>query len=206
MKKVHKGDADKAARAPDEEHARLEIGVALAGTDKVGGGIGDGPVEQPVGGGGHGQALGADLEWEDLAGDDPGDGTPGAGKEEDVEADKGDESLGRRVELVGGGLTSVGGQDTGVDEGDTDSRDNELADTHANSTPEEEWAATSLLNKVKTREGRDGVDNVSDEAIDEGAANVGIGKVGNTVVEDEVNTCELLERLECTSGKETLAN
>ena len=75
---VDEGDADEAEAAPDEEDLGLQVGVAGALVDHVGGGVGDGPVEEPVGGGGHGEGLGADLEGEDLAGDDPGDRTPGA--------------------------------------------------------------------------------------------------------------------------------
>ena len=75
---VDEGDADEAEAAPDEEDLGLQVGVAGALVDHVGGGVGDGPVEEPVGGGGHGEGLGADLEGEDLAGDDPGDWSPGA--------------------------------------------------------------------------------------------------------------------------------
>ena len=75
---VDEGDADEAEAAPDEEDLGLQVGVARALVDHVGGGVGDGPVEEPVGGGGHGEGLGADLEGEDLAGNDPGDRTPGA--------------------------------------------------------------------------------------------------------------------------------
>ena len=76
---VDEGDTDEAEAAPDEEDLGLQVGVARALIDHVGGGVGDGPVEEPVGGGGHGQRLGADLEGEDLASNDPGNGTPGGG-------------------------------------------------------------------------------------------------------------------------------
>jgi hypothetical protein len=47
---------------------------------------------------GHGQALGTGLERVQLAGNDPGDWSPGAGEEEDVDADEGNGStLGRKV-------------------------------------------------------------------------------------------------------------
>lgn len=68
---VDEGDAEEAAGEPDEEDLGLEVGVARAVVDEVGGGVGDGPVEEPVGGGGHGEALGTDLEREDLTRDDP---------------------------------------------------------------------------------------------------------------------------------------
>jgi hypothetical protein len=71
-------DADEAEAAPHEEDLGLKVRVAGTVVDHVRGGVGDGPVEEPVGGGGHGEGLGANLQWEDLAGDDPGDRTPRA--------------------------------------------------------------------------------------------------------------------------------
>lgn len=46
--------ADEAEAAPDEEHFRLQVCVALARVYHVGGRVGNGPVEEPVGGRGHG--------------------------------------------------------------------------------------------------------------------------------------------------------
>lgn len=87
-------DADEAEAAPDEEDLCAEVGVTGSGIDHVGSSaedllasaqrtvvrvwnlLSDGPVEKPVGGGGHGERLGAHLEREELTGDDPGDGTP----------------------------------------------------------------------------------------------------------------------------------
>ena len=70
--------------------------------DHVGGRVCDGPVEKPVAGCSHGKTLGTRLEREELAGDDPGDWTPGAGEEEDVNAHEGD---GRALswQIVGSG-------------------------------------------------------------------------------------------------------
>lgn len=76
---VDEGDADEAEAAPDEEDFGLQVGVARAGVDHVGRGVGDGPVQEPVGGGRHGEGFGAHFEREDLARHDPGDGAPGAG-------------------------------------------------------------------------------------------------------------------------------
>jgi hypothetical protein len=74
---VDEGDANEAEAAPHEEDLGLEVGVAGAVVDHVRGGVGDGPVEKPVGGGSHGEGLRADLQGEDLAGNDPSNGTPG---------------------------------------------------------------------------------------------------------------------------------
>lgn len=62
---------------PDEEDSGLQIALVLV--DHVRGRVGDGEVEEPVRGSRHGQALGTDLEREELAGDDPSDRTPGGG-------------------------------------------------------------------------------------------------------------------------------
>lgn len=45
---VDKRDAREAAREPDEEDLGLQVGVAVAEVDEVGGGVGDGPVEEPL--------------------------------------------------------------------------------------------------------------------------------------------------------------
>lgn len=46
-----------------------------------------------VGSGGHGETLGADLEWEYLASHDPSNWSPGGGKEEDEDTDESDGCL-----------------------------------------------------------------------------------------------------------------
>lgn len=74
---VDEGDAQETAAEPDEEDLGLEVGLAGTVVDEVGGRVGDGPVEEPVGGGGHTEGLGTGLEREDLASDDPSQGTPG---------------------------------------------------------------------------------------------------------------------------------
>ena len=90
---VDEGDADEAAGAPaallagvavrsgdvgefclpNEEHLGLEIAGILV--DHVRGSVRDGEVQEPVGGGRDRQALGTDLQREDLTGDDPSDRT-----------------------------------------------------------------------------------------------------------------------------------
>jgi hypothetical protein len=64
---VDKGDADEAETAPDEEDLGLQVGVAGAVVDHVGSRVGDGPVQEPVGGSGHREGLRADLQREDLS-------------------------------------------------------------------------------------------------------------------------------------------
>ena len=69
--KVHKRDTQEAAAEPDEEDLGLQIGVSGSPVDEVGSAVGDGPVQEPVCGGCHGEALGADFEGEDFASHDP---------------------------------------------------------------------------------------------------------------------------------------
>lgn len=47
---VDEGDAEEAGAKPDEEDLALQVGVALAVVDEVGGGVGDCPVEEPLAG------------------------------------------------------------------------------------------------------------------------------------------------------------
>jgi len=90
---VHESDTQEAASEPDEEDLRLQVCVSGTPVDEVRSGVRNCPVEKPVGGRGHGETLGADLERKDLTGHDPGDGTPGGGEEEDVDADECDAGL-----------------------------------------------------------------------------------------------------------------
>jgi hypothetical protein len=69
---VNKGDAQEAAAEPDEENLGLQVRIAGSIVDKVRGGEAECPVEEPVGGSGHGQRLGSDLERKDFSSDDPG--------------------------------------------------------------------------------------------------------------------------------------
>lgn len=90
---VDENHTDEAETTPDEEHLGLHVGIAGAAIHHVRGGVGNGPVEQPVGGGRDGETLGAGLEREQFAGHDPGNGAPGAGEEEDVDAHKCDQDF-----------------------------------------------------------------------------------------------------------------
>lgn len=186
---VNEDGADEAEATPDEEHLGLKVGVTGTTVHHVGGGVGDGPVEQPVGSGGDGKTLGTSLEGEQFTSNDPGDRTPGAGKEEDVDADKGDEDLVGDVVINGG----------------TDDGDDQLRHTHANGTEQQKRATTPLLDHVKTGEGRHDVDDVGDQGDHEGVLDAGVLEEGGAVVEDEVDTSELLQTLDGASGSETLA-
>lgn len=68
----------------------MKVGAFLV--DHVRCGVGNGPVEEPVGSCGHRETLRTGLEREHFTGDDPGDRSPRAGEEEDVDADESDSS------------------------------------------------------------------------------------------------------------------
>ncbi len=188
---IHKRRADQTESTPDEEHLGPQVRVAWTRVHHVGSSVGDGPVEQPVGGRGHGEGLGAGLEREKLSSDDPSNWAPRAGEEEDVDADESDQNLVRnKCTLAGGG---------------TDYGDDKLGDAHADSTEEEKRTTTPLLDHIKTWEGREDVDDVGDQADDERILNTRALEERSTVVEDEVDASELLQGLKTATGSETLA-
>lgn len=166
--------ANSTARAPEEEDLGLEVGISWSLIDQVWSGVTDGEVEKPVGGGGDGERLGTDLEWVELTGVNPADWSPGGSKEEDVEADEGNENL-------------VG--DIGIG-GNSDNGDNVLTDEHANCSHQQELTTTDTLNKPHTRDGGDDVDDVGDETDEESVLDSGRLEEGGSVVENEVDTGE----------------
>jgi hypothetical protein len=127
-----------------EEHLRLKVCVSFSFVDHVRCSIRERKVKQPIRRCCHGQSLGSDFQREQLAGDDPGDRTPGAGEEEDVEAYESDGDFLCGL-VVGAGDGSGDGDDV-------------LADAHADCAHEEEVAAAHLLDEVEAREGGDYVD------------------------------------------------
>lgn len=201
------GDADEAAAAPHEEYLGLQVGVARAVVDHVGGCVTDGEVEEPVGGRGHGQTFGTDLERVDLTGDNwfrlvkerdgregfsekltPCDGAPRGGEEENVDADEGDENL----------VGSVG------ENSDTDNGHDELTHTHADGAEEKEITTAHLLDHVDTGQGGDDIDQVGGKTDEERVVNARVLEELSTIVEDEVDTGQLLECLKTTSCQEPL--
>jgi hypothetical protein len=115
-------ETDEAEATPDEEHLGSKICVARAGIDKVWSRVGNGPIEEPIGGSRHGERFGPDLQWENLAGDHPSARAPRTSEEENVDADEGDEGI-----LAGLVSESYTG---------SDASHNELADGHSRSAEE----------------------------------------------------------------------
>lgn len=190
------GDADEASAEPDKEDFGLEIGEALAVVDQIGGGVGNGPVEEPVGSGGHAERLGTRGEGEDFAGDDPGERTPSAGEEEDEDADKGHGGLlaGNVLDEDVAVLVLAGGQ--GAADGD-----DELRDTHADGAGEEQRATAPSVNGQEAGDGGDDVDGGGDHGDGEAAGDARVLEVPRAVVEDEVDARELLEGLQSHAGE-----
>jgi len=169
-----------AERAPEEED--LGAKVALVSVDHVGGDDGDDAVPEPVGGGGQSDTAGTDGQRINLADYDPGAGTPGGSEEEDIDADEGDHGTDGMV------IIAVG---------DTDDGDDELANNHAQSTPQEQRTTTDFLHGVEGDGSGAHVNNGGDHGQKEGVLNgLELLEEGGSEVEDEVDTSPLLHHLE----------
>ena len=156
-------------------------------------------VPEPVGGGGQGDAAGADGEGEDLADDDPRAGAPRGGEEEDVDGDEGDLGVDGGGVVRDGGGVGPGADGVGLVEadGDADDGDDELAAQHAEGAPDQQHAAAELLHRVEGDRGADGVDEVEDQRDQEGVGDGARGlQEGGRVVEDEIDARPLLHHLQ----------
>jgi len=152
-------------------------------------------VPEPVGGGGESNTTGSDGEREDLANNDPGARTPGAGEEEDEDGDEGNLSV-DSGDVNSAGLASSIDEGLVEADGDTDDCNEELADQHAQGTPDKERTTSELLNGVERDGSRADVDEGEDQGDQEGVADgTSRGQEGCGVVEDEVDTGPLLHHL-----------
>ena len=111
--------------------------------------------------------------------------------EENVDADEGDQSL---------LCHNIFDADAG-----TNTSDNELADSHSNSAEEQKRATSPSLNEVKTRKSRGDVNSGGNHRNGERVRDAGTLEERSAVVEDEVDTSELLESLEETASSKALA-
>jgi hypothetical protein len=169
---ISEEDASSTCRTPDEEDLGTQVALVLV--NHVGSDIADDKVPEPVGGGGKSNTLGTNRQREDLANDDPSGGTPGGSEEEDVDADEDDKDI-----ASGAGARSCG----------TDDGDDEFAEKHTNSAPDEERSATEAFNSPEGYRGGADVDSSSDHTNNEGALwDMGLGEEGRAIVEDEVDT------------------
>ncbi len=70
---------------------------------------------------------------------------------------------------------------------DTDNGDDELADTHSESSDEKEPAATKAFNTPNARESHEHVDNIGCNRNEETILDTGVVEEGGTVIENEVD-------------------
>ena len=139
-------------------------------------------VPKPIGRGGESNTAGTDWKRENLADDDPRTRTPGGSEEENVDADECNHGA------DGFGIPSIGRADNGNDE---------LADDHAQSTPDEKGAATESLNGPERDRGGANIDEGGDKADKEGVADrPELLEEGRSEVEDEIDTSPLLHHLQ----------
>lgn len=139
-------------------------------------------IPQPVRSSRQTDTTSTDGERIDFADDDPGTGTPGAGKEEDIDADE------RNHGRDGFGVVAIGHTDDGHDE---------FADEHACGSPDEERASAELLDGPERNRSGENVDQGGDQANQEGVLDGSERlKEGGSEVEDEVDTGPLLHHLE----------
>jgi len=189
---VGEEQASETGATPDEEHLGAEVGITGAGVDEEGGSIADGPVHEPVASSGEGDTLATDVEREDFANDDPSDRSPCRGEEGNVDAHEGNNSLLTRVVVLGKGYTEDG--------------DEVLANTHASSADYEKFSSADTINGEDTGDSHADVDDVGSNGGQEGVLNTRCGEEGCAVVEDEVDTGELLPCLESHSAEGTEQN
>lgn len=149
-----------------KEDLALEVGIPWTLVDHVRGSVRNREVQEPVGRSGHRQALRADLEREHLASHNPRYWSPRRGEEEYVDAHESDlqEKSAKMKDLEFSPRTYrslLGCLVVGSGNGANDS-DDELANSHTDSSHKEQIAAAHLLDKVETRESGRNVDAAND--------------------------------------------
>jgi len=164
----------RAKSSPNEEHTGSE--VALIRVHHVWCDDGDDSVPEPVGRGGKSNSAGANADGEDLTDDYPGTRSPSSREEEDEEANERYLSVDSRDVVRDCCADSV--DDVGLVETDSDTDDgnNELADQHAEGTPDEEWATSNSLDRPEGDRSRQHVDEGEDEGDQERVLN-GTGRL-----------------------------
>lgn len=179
-------EAEAASTTPDEEDGTSETSVSGSRVDEVRGRVSNGKVDEPVRGGRHGHGLSSNRKGVDLGRDDPCEASPGRGEEGDEEAHEGDEDP-----LA----CKVGGCNR-----DSDGSYDKLRDGHSGGSDEEERSSSVLVDGPDSGNGHDDIDDVGDDGNSESLSDSGVEEVLSTVIEDKVDTSELLESLNSDSG------
>lgn len=87
---------------------------------------------------------------------------------------------------------------------ETNSSNDKLADSHTDSAKEQELSSAPSVDQVQTGESGGDVDAGGDQTDGETVADTRVIEEGSSVVEDEVDTSQLLKSLKTTTGGETL--
>lgn len=178
------------------EEAAGSEDVTVAEVDSVGdegSEEGDQEVPGPVGSGSDTHADSAVLEGVHLTTDGPDNRTPGGGEADNEEASEDNHGN------TGGVRGGVGVQDLVADGGP----DHE-ADEHPSATVHQTLAATIVLDDVQTGQGHTEVDSTENDGGDVRVAQTDTLEDTGSVVEDEVGTGQLLQRLQSDTEQDTV--
>lgn len=191
---------------PDEEttskreDGEEDVGTVLHGVKHVLGCKTNDEVEHPVGGSDNGNTTRTHTGGENFLSKDPCDGTPGVRKvnSEEPDEDNGNPSLsdGEMLALVPLGLVDT-----------LNGSDNDVADEHANGTDNQESLTTELVQEEDGRKSEGDLQDTSDTGSEEIS---GSGRETErledlrSVVQNSVDTSELLENHHTTSQEDTL--
>jgi hypothetical protein len=88
---------------------------------------------------------------------------------------------------------------------ETNTSNDKLTNSHTNGSEEQELSSSPSLNQVQTRESGGDIDTRGDQTDSEAVTNTRLLEEGSSIVEDEVDTTQLLESLKTTTGSKTLA-
>lgn len=187
----------------DEEENDEDSGEAASGKDVTvaevngagdeGGEEGDEEVPGPVGGGGDSHAGSTVAEGVHLTTDGPDDGTPGSGETDNEEAGEDNHGNTGRV-----------GRRVGMQNLVTDRSPDHEANEHPGGTDHQAVTATVVLDNVQTRQGHTKVNGTQNDLSNEGVAQTNTLEDAGSVVEDEVGTGQLLQRLQSNTKHSTV--
>lgn len=130
----------------------------------------------------------------------PGDRSPGGSEEEDVDANKSNSSFLCSFVMndnVAQGILAGGGSSQNSNE--------ELRNSHANSSQKQNWASSPLINSIETGDSRADINTASNQTDNKLILKPRVLEELSTVIEDKVDTGQLLESLEETSSKKTFS-
>lgn len=182
-------DEDGSETAAGEDVTVTEVNGAVDERSEEG----DEEVPGPVGGGGNTHAGSTVTEGVHLTTDGPDNGTPGSGETDNKEAGEDNHSNTGRV-----------GRGVGVQNLVANGSPDHEANEHPGGTDHETIAASIVLNNIQARQGHTEVDSAKNDLGDERVAQTDTLEDAGSVVEDEVGTGQLLQRLQSDSKHSTV--